>query len=201
MAVLRGAKVFKLYDPTQSTLLYAGTPLIEARFEAERRSGKFVIKDRSASAISSRYEKPIRLSPYSPLNISEYYRERSGSTRSRFPRFAAAMPTHCRAEAGDLLFIPSRWWHEVTSEGDVEDDKTIAINYWFKPWYHHLGFNEQSSKLIRNEHYSHLTGEFKSAEPCKEDERLVCWITKEESNEEVRLDPRFLKHALRELEL
>jgi hypothetical protein len=71
MAVLRGAKVFKLYDPTQSTLLYAGTPLIEARFEAERRSGKFVIKDRSASAISSRYEKPIRLSPYSPLNIEK----------------------------------------------------------------------------------------------------------------------------------
>jgi hypothetical protein len=33
----------------------------------------------------------------------------------RFPRFAAARPVKCTLRPGDLLYIPSRWWHAVQS--------------------------------------------------------------------------------------
>lgn len=53
----------------------------------------------------------------------------------RFPLFARATPVTCVAEAGDLLFVPSMWWHEVGSRGDASDGKAAAVNWWFRPWY------------------------------------------------------------------
>lgn len=32
---------------------------------------------------------------------------------TRFPKFAQASPLVCEIEAGDILFLPSFWWHEV----------------------------------------------------------------------------------------
>ena len=206
MAVLRGAKTFTLYDPTQSARLYAGTPLVEARFEAEvvpgpgppgLGGGVSDVRVTRSKAQDLSSQKPVRLSPYSPVNIS------SPSSVSRFPEFAEAIPTQCRAEAGDLLYVPSRWWHEVTSEGDDEDDKTVAVNFWFHPWYHHLGFEESNPVLIRNEHYSHLSGDRRSAFPCSDDERFVCWVNNATSSSansatsSVALDATFLRDALK----
>jgi len=46
-------------------------------------------------------------------------------TRRNFPRFFNASSLSCEVEAGEMLFIPGGWWHEVTSYGTH-----IAMNVW-----------------------------------------------------------------------
>ncbi len=38
-------------------------------------------------------------------------------------------------EAGEMLYLPSSWWHEVTSSSGADDSESIhmAFNYWFYP--------------------------------------------------------------------
>lgn len=47
----------------------------------------------------------------------------------RFPRYADAAATMMVAEleAGDALFVPSLWWHEVRAEGALN----VLVNYWW----------------------------------------------------------------------
>lgn len=40
----------------------------------------------------------------------------------------------CKVSAGEALFVPSYWWHEVRSEPSSVD-LNVAINYWFPPLY------------------------------------------------------------------
>jgi ribosomal protein L16 Arg81 hydroxylase len=44
----------------------------------------------------------------------------------RFPLFHNATPYECTLEPGELLFIPSRWWHHA-----VCLEKSITVNYNF----------------------------------------------------------------------
>jgi hypothetical protein len=45
---------------------------------------------------------------------------------TRFPRFAGTHPFHCVLEPGDVLFLPSRWWHQARSL-----DCSVSINFWW----------------------------------------------------------------------
>jgi ribosomal protein L16 Arg81 hydroxylase len=47
---------------------------------------------------------------------------------SRYPRFRRAQLMNAELEAGDMLFLPSCWWHHVTSV-----EASIAVNFWWKP--------------------------------------------------------------------
>jgi hypothetical protein len=60
-------------------------------------------------------------SPISMVNIKE-------PDFKRFPRFKAALEraVHVEMRAGDALFLPSFWWHEVDSVG-----LNIMINFWW----------------------------------------------------------------------
>jgi len=93
---------------------------------------------------------------------------------ARHPNAPLAVPYECRAQQGDVLYVPSRWWHQVQSSPD-EEGKTVAVNLWYRPWYHKLGFKEGAEVVIRNEHYAHLAGERASAFPCPDDPSTVCW--------------------------
>jgi hypothetical protein len=46
----------------------------------------------------------------------------------RFPRFRGAQPIEFTVEAGEILYLPAFWWHQVYSEGAVN----LSINFvWF----------------------------------------------------------------------
>jgi len=47
----------------------------------------------------------------------------------------AGKPYVVDLKAGDMLYLPTSWFHEVTSFSDEEsaDDVHIALNYWFHP--------------------------------------------------------------------
>ena len=51
----------------------------------------------------------------------------------RHPKFAeTAAPLRALLNAGDVLYLPSFWHHEVQSIPDVDLDKlNIAVNFWF----------------------------------------------------------------------
>lgn len=45
----------------------------------------------------------------------------------RFPRFREAHPVTVDVGPGDMLFIPSRWWHQVHTL-----DMSLCINWWWQ---------------------------------------------------------------------
>lgn len=38
---------------------------------------------------------------------------------------------NCTVEEGEVLFIPSFWWHEVKSFPNVTEGRNLAINFWY----------------------------------------------------------------------
>ncbi|KAG8986107.1 hypothetical protein FRB90_004213, partial [Tulasnella sp. 427] len=46
---------------------------------------------------------------------------------------AAGPPFVVNLNAGEMLYLPASWWHEVTSTSSSESDVHMAFNYWFHP--------------------------------------------------------------------
>ena len=42
-----------------------------------------------------------------------------------------ASPHVCHLEPGDMLFLPSYWWHEVYSRPDTAKGWNMAVNWWY----------------------------------------------------------------------
>ena len=58
--------------------------------------------------------------------------------RKRWPDLARARELMCDVLAGDMLYLPTGWFHEVTSfpapaAGNADRECHCAINYWFHP--------------------------------------------------------------------
>ena len=60
---------------------------------------------------------------FAPVNIS-------APDFDRFPRLAEATPVACTIDAGDVLYVPSFWWHEVISEA-APGTPNLAVNFWY----------------------------------------------------------------------
>jgi len=56
---------------------------------------------------------------FSQVNIDNW-------DKVRFPDFPINESIVCEVHAGDMLFIPSHWWHQIYSTG-----RNIALNFWF----------------------------------------------------------------------
>ena len=52
-----------------------------------------------------------------------------------FPKILEANPAFCTCHAGDMLYLPASWFHEVRSLSDSSSDTNghMAFNYWFHP--------------------------------------------------------------------
>ena len=50
-----------------------------------------------------------------------------------FPLLKFARPMSITLEAGEMLYLPASWFHEVTSFSNGDDPIHIALNYWFHP--------------------------------------------------------------------
>jgi tRNA wybutosine-synthesizing protein 5 len=45
---------------------------------------------------------------------------------NKFPLFLQAQPYHCIVEPGDIIYIPTGWWHDVLSL-----DMSVSVNFWW----------------------------------------------------------------------
>lgn len=74
---------------------------------------------------------------------------------SRFPLFGDTYPLNCTLEEGDVLYLPSFWWHEVQSFPNVTAGRNLAINFWYDPFLIRE-FPCAECKLDVNPKYRHL---------------------------------------------
>ncbi|KRX52707.1 JmjC domain-containing protein 7, partial [Trichinella sp. T9] len=92
---IRGKKQLILFDPHQSYRLYEGH-ILEAMFTY--RNGTFH-RDRLLKSTS------MTMSPVD-ITLPDF---------EKFPLAKNAVPLNCTISEGDVLFLPSFWWHEVQS--------------------------------------------------------------------------------------
>ena len=51
--------------------------------------------------------------------------------QTQFPKICEAKAAFCECSAGDILYLPASWFHEVQSRSAGKGH--MAFNYWFHP--------------------------------------------------------------------
>jgi lysine-specific demethylase 8 len=80
---------------------------------------KFLLLDRRKTRLVYRHSFRSGVPNYSPVDAEE-------PDLDRYPRFRRANLLSAEVEAGDLLYIPSMWWHQARSL-----DVSLSINLWW----------------------------------------------------------------------
>ncbi|KAK5055213.1 hypothetical protein LTR84_012962 [Exophiala bonariae] len=138
--VLRGTKTFTLYAPVEEMCLHSKMVRTgrlvrekakqgqddEFRIEMDR-STSFPDDDNESGESEGR-DGRIPWIPISPLLSRTYL-------NSVFPYYKHARPQTVKVEAGQMLYLPSGWFHHVRQDCGTWDDGSrapcIAVNYWF----------------------------------------------------------------------
>lgn len=168
--VVRGTKLFELFHPLQSGELYEQDATFRSAFLLYKWEEEEQDKKQEQEQPGGRHRLwslPLTVAgatqqPFSPVNVAS-------PDLSRHPRFANARRVRCEVKAGETLYVPSHWWHEVTSWGDAaatgtaasspgEDldgaglDLSIGVNLFYEPFY----VKTSRSTFVRNSFYAHL---------------------------------------------
>lgn len=107
-SVIRGTKIFTIYPPAYFGLLY----------QKVYPCGRFNLIDEKWKIEYEDVKVPwISVDPLNP-NFEE------------FPLFKFAKPYQVEVKEGEVLYLPSLWYHHVQQTEDKEG-KMIAVNYWF----------------------------------------------------------------------
>ena len=108
--VISGQKTFTLYPPTDLPYIPHQEYTVARYHQCE--SNKFEIINEPTWCSN----KTIPWIPVDPLN-PDY---------EKYPEFADAKPISCTINEGDVLYLPSLWFHHVQ-----QTQGTIAINFWY----------------------------------------------------------------------
>ncbi|CDW52010.1 Cupin 8 domain containing protein [Trichuris trichiura] len=108
---LRGKKQVILTDPQSNDRLHEGY-IVEAMLTYK--NGTFV-RDKLLQSTAL---------TMSPIDITYPDFE-------KFPSLRDLKWLNCTIEPGDILYIPSFWWHEVQSFPDVDENRNLAVNFWY----------------------------------------------------------------------
>ncbi|XP_059663098.1 lysine-specific demethylase JMJ32 [Cornus florida] len=118
-AVVTGEKNFLLLPPTDVHRMYI-REYPAAHYCYSQDTGEFTLE----------LEDPVRYVPWCSVNPypSPETRDRE---MSEFPLyFKGPKPFECTVKAGEILYLPSMWFHHVRQSPDSRG-RTIAINYWY----------------------------------------------------------------------
>jgi jumonji domain-containing protein 7 len=107
--VVQGCKHFTLYPPAALPLLY---PAHYTPKSYSKESGQWKLVD-------SVFDTPGATRPWISVDPQNPDYE-------KYPLFQHAVPTRVQVRAGELLYLPALWFHQVAQE-----DGTIAVNYWY----------------------------------------------------------------------
>uniref|UniRef100_A0A914UIR9 JmjC domain-containing protein n=1 Tax=Plectus sambesii TaxID=2011161 RepID=A0A914UIR9_9BILA len=132
---LSGRKQLILFDPANNEQLYEGH-ILEA-----------MLRYHNGTFHRDRLMRSTALT-MSPVDITK-------PDFQKFPLFAGARPMRCVIEKGDVLYLPSFWWHEVQSYPNMTEGRNLAVNFWYEPFLTKQ-FPCEECKLDVNLNYRHL---------------------------------------------
>ena len=133
-AVVRGVKRFDLFHPAQGTELYDGTHMrtryhLWAWDNASMRGHLHGVDPLIA---------PPRYMPFSPVRLA-------APDFARQPAFARARRLTCEVHAGEVLYLPSYWWHDVRAVPTRQPATVPAEDPAFAPMPSELGTSGPSA--------------------------------------------------------
>lgn len=105
--VVSGEKHFTLMPPTDRPFIPYG--LYQPAVYHQRDDGEFEVIDQSDSEM-------VPWIPLDPLNPD----------LERYPQYRRARPLHCSVKSGEMLYLPSLWFHHVQ-----QSHGCIAVNFWY----------------------------------------------------------------------
>ena len=108
--VISGQKTFTLYPPTDMPYIPHEDYMVACYHQNEL--NMFEIIDEPTEC----QKKKIPWIPVDPLN-PDY---------KKYPQFSKAKPLSCTLKKGDVLYLPSLWFHHVQ-----QTQATIAVNFWY----------------------------------------------------------------------
>ncbi|GAB2267821.1 Lysine-specific demethylase jmj32 [Dionaea muscipula] len=118
-AVVSGEKHFLLLPPTDVHRLYI-RPYPAAQYAYSKDTGEF----------SLALEDPARYVPWCSVNPFPSP-ETKDNEMDKFPLyFNGPKPFECTVKAGEVLYLPSMWFHHVKQTPD-SNGLAIAVNYWY----------------------------------------------------------------------
>ncbi|KAL3818349.1 hypothetical protein ACJIZ3_004254 [Penstemon smallii] len=117
--VISGEKRFLLLPPTDVHRMYI-RDYPAANYQYHQDSGEFTLE----------LEDPIRYVPWCSVDPCPSPKVKQREI-DKFPLyFNGPKPFEVTVKAGEMLYLPSMWFHHVTQSPD-ETGLTIAINYWY----------------------------------------------------------------------
>ncbi|GFO33823.1 Jmjc domain-containing protein 7 [Plakobranchus ocellatus] len=134
---ISGEKHVTLFNPHNNERLYEGH-IQESQFTYNKSAGSFS-RSRLLDSTSM---------VMSPVDLKR-------PDLKRFPLFAGTHPLKCSIKAGEVLFMPAFWWHEVQSKPNVTENRNMAVNFWYKPFLT-KEFPCAECRLDVNQMYDHL---------------------------------------------
>lgn len=105
--VISGEKRFLLHPPSDR-------PFIP--YELYQAATYKVSEDGSFEIVDEKTAEKVPWIPLDPLNPN----------LERYPEYAQAKPLQCTVKAGEMLYLPSLWFHHVQ-----QSHGCIAVNYWY----------------------------------------------------------------------
>ena len=154
--VLVGEKVFTLCPPGDAPFLY-NREFACGTFH-QRQGGDWAVFANAVTDDGSTTLVPwIESDVESLLNHSSRFQQ-----LQRFPRLARAHPMKVTVRAGEMLYLPSLWFHRVT-----QTCETIGINYWYdmkfqSPLWCYFNFMQQMISAVDSDDEERLDN-------CKDD--------------------------------
>jgi jumonji domain-containing protein 7 len=123
-AVILGEKTFTLYPPTDLPFLY----------QRVYQTGRF--------------DENMKIIPDEPKNEVPWISvDPTAPNFDKFPLYEFATPYTVKLRAGDVLYLPSLWFHSVTLNVDMENQLMISYNVWYDMIF---GPNYNSYKFLEN---------------------------------------------------
>ncbi|PUZ71240.1 hypothetical protein GQ55_2G298900 [Panicum hallii var. hallii] len=124
--VVSGEKHFLLLPPTEHHRLYVRDyPAAHYVAEEKDTDGEHQVR------LKLEMEEPGRIVPWSSVDPCPGSPEEMAAQASSFPLyFDGPAPIRCTVRAGEMLYLPSMWFHHV-SQSPGPNGLTIAVNYWY----------------------------------------------------------------------
>lgn len=105
--LLKGSKTFRLYSPNDADNIY-----LNGNIQKVYPTG-FISVDEIKDPLPGMEPHFSQVNPLEP-------------DFEKFPKFKNAVQAECKLQAGDLLYLPTGWFHHVTSHEGI----SLAINMW-----------------------------------------------------------------------